>query len=102
MPKSQLNFFYDRRADVLYVSKGHPAFTDYEELSDNVILRTDPETKDVVGFTIMDFVRRFAQERPALRVPLTAKFQRVKAVRKPRIVAESRQRYRVKRKGASR
>ncbi len=58
----QLNFLYDREADVLYVSKGHPEYTDYQEL-DNLILRLDPRTMEIVGFTIIDFEGRFAQDK---------------------------------------
>ncbi len=91
----QLNFLYDREADVLYVSKGHPEYTDYQEL-DNLILRLDPRTKEIVGFTIIDFEGRFAQEHTPVTIPLKATFARTKS-RKPRAVAEKKSAYRLKR-----
>lgn len=92
----QLQFLYDHSADVLYVSNGHPIFTDYFELNDDVILRLDPQTKEVVGFTIVDFVGRFSKNAPPLIVPLNTTFERVS--RKRKVIAESKAIYRVKRK----
>jgi uncharacterized protein YuzE len=91
----QLNFLYDREADVLYVSKGHPDYTDYQEL-DNLILRLDPRTKEIVGFTIIDFEGRFAQNQTPVTIPLKATFARTRS-RKPRAVAERKSVYGVKR-----
>ncbi len=91
----QLSCLYDREADVLYVSKGHPEFTDYQEL-DNLILRLDPRTKEIVGFTIVDFEGRFAETQSAVTLPLKATFSRAK-LRKQGHVAETRSSYRAKR-----
>jgi uncharacterized protein YuzE len=91
----QLSFLYDREADVLYVSKGHPEYTDYQEL-DNLVLRLDPKTKEIVGFTIVDFEGRFAQDQSPVTIPLEATFARTKP-RKPRAASEKKSAYRVKR-----
>ena len=53
--KPDFKMFYDKEADVLYVTKGHPRFTDYIEYGDNIILRFQPNTRELVGFTITDF-----------------------------------------------
>ena len=71
----ELKFLYDEGADVLYVSLGHPEYTDYAEVNDDLILRFDPETKEIVGFTIIDFLTHFSQPEPRLRLPLEASFQ---------------------------
>ncbi len=71
----ELKFLYDEGADVLYVSLGHPEYTDYAEVNDDPILRLDPETKEVVGFTIIDFLAHFSQPKPRLHIPLEASFQ---------------------------
>jgi uncharacterized protein YuzE len=97
-----LNFLYDHAADVLYVSKGHPVFTDYVELNEDVILRLDPQTREVVGFTIVDFVGRFTKEALPLHVPLSATFERVNKKQKARVVAESKATYRAKRSAKAR
>ena len=97
MMNDQLNFLYDREADVLYVSKGHPEFTDYVELNNDIILRLDPATKEIVGFTIIDFAGRFASKTPPLAIPLLTTFERIAKKRKPKIIAESKASYRAKR-----
>lgn len=99
--QNQLNFLYDREADVLYVSKGHRAFTDYVELGDNLILRLDPKSKEIVGFTIIDFAARFAGKAPPLAVPLKATFERAGKTRRVKVAAEKKVKYRARRKRVS-
>ncbi|MBC8492987.1 MAG: DUF2283 domain-containing protein [Chloroflexi bacterium] len=71
----ELKFLYDEGADLLYVSLGHPEYTDYTEVNDDLILRLDPETKEIVGFTIIDFLAHFSRPKPRLHIPLAASFQ---------------------------
>ena len=52
---------YDGEADVLYVTHGAPEYTDYVEHSEDVILRLDPDTKRLVGITIIDFSQHFGK-----------------------------------------
>ena len=59
--KDGMKIFYDREADVLYATRGKPEYSDYVEHSDDVILRLDPETKQLIGFTIIDFSQHFAK-----------------------------------------
>ena len=70
-----MKIFYDREADVLYVTRGRPEFTDYVEHSDDVILRLDPETKRLVGFTIIDFSQHFAKQESDIALPFGIDFQ---------------------------
>ena len=84
---NQLNFLYDHAADVLYVSKGHPVYTDYVELNDDVILRLNPLTKEIVGFTIVDFIKCFVNKETPSNVPLTATIERVGGARETKMVA---------------
>jgi len=54
-----LQYFYDAEADVLYVSKGEPrAESDSDEVEEGVIARFDPVSREVVGFTILNFLKR--------------------------------------------
>ena len=100
--KDGLNFLYDHGADVLYVSKGHPVYTDYVELNDDIILRLDSQTREVVGFTIVDFVGRFAKGALPLRVPLSVTFEQANKKQKARVAVESKATYRAKRSGKAR
>ena len=46
---------YDGEADVLYVTRDTPEFTEYSQHSEDVILRLDPHTERLVGVTVIDF-----------------------------------------------
>ena len=94
----QLNFLYDQEADVLYVSLGKPEYTDYVELGNNLILRLDPGTKDVVGFTVIDFVAQAKHQDLPLRLPLQGFFERTPRSRKTRVAAEKKSTYNISRK----
>ena len=61
--KDGLKIVYDQEADVLYVTRGQPEYTDYVEYADDLILRFHPETKQLVGFTLVDFSQHFAKKR---------------------------------------
>lgn len=67
--------FYDREADVLYVTKGHPKYTDYVGYGENIILRFHPETKELVGFTIIDFSSSFAKKDTDFQLPFEVNFE---------------------------
>lgn len=72
--KPDFKMFYDTEADVLYVTKGHPPYTDYIEYGDNIILRFHPETKELVGFTITDFSLVFKTGRE-FKLPFRVNFE---------------------------
>ena len=56
--KSRSRIYYDREADVLYISFGEPKPTEGIEIGDGTILRIDPKTEEVVGLTILNFSKR--------------------------------------------
>ena len=72
---NRLKIFYDEEADVLYITNGNPKYTDYVEYTDDVILRFEPGTKKLVGFTIIDFSRHFAKKEPDIHFPFGVNFQ---------------------------
>ncbi len=73
--KDGMKIFYDRETDVLYVTRGKPEYTDYVEHSDDVILRLDPETKQLIGFTIIDFSQHFTKQESDITLPFGIEFQ---------------------------
>ena len=73
--KDEMKIFYDHEADVLYVTCGKPEYTDYVEYSDDVILRLDPETERLVGFTIIDFSQHFSKQESDITLPFSVDFQ---------------------------
>ena len=68
---SNLNLFYDKEADVLYFSKGKPsASDDSDETEDEVVIRRNPKTKEVTGFTILNFSKRSKRPDKSFKLPL--------------------------------
>ena len=75
--KNKIKYFFDKEADVLYFTKRKPSPKDIsEEVSDSIIVRIDPKTKKIIGFTILDFLKR--QVEKSIDLPLAANFELVK------------------------
>ena len=51
--------FYDKEGDVLYLSVGKPRRAVSQELGDDVLLRIDTETDEIIGLTVMNLSTRF-------------------------------------------
>ena len=75
----QLTVSYDKEADVLYITEGKPRESIGEIMNDGVIVRRDSKTREVVGFTIVDFTKHFTGAKPQ-RIPLKAHFSVMQAV----------------------
>ncbi len=74
--EQRLNFIYDHQADVLSISTGQSVYTDSDPLDENVILHVDPQTQAIVGFAIVDFIKRFVNKETPASVPIVATFER--------------------------
>jgi uncharacterized protein YuzE len=61
---------YDRDADVLYVSLGTPRRAVSREIGDDLLLRIDPATDEIVGLTVLNLSTRGDSD----PLPLTAMF----------------------------
>lgn len=69
----KLHYYYDKEADVFYLSQGKPsAKVTSLETSDEVILRLDPKTKRVRGFTILNFSKRSHNKNASIALPIEA------------------------------
>lgn len=55
----KMMFWFDKEGDILDISLGKPKEAISRELGDDIILRIDPKTNGVVGFTILNFEKRF-------------------------------------------
>ncbi len=62
--------YYDAESDVLYLSIGEPRRAISEELGDDVLLRVDPETGEVVGLTVLNLSSRFGAEQDPHILPI--------------------------------
>jgi len=52
--------FYDTEGDVLYLSVGEPRRAVSHEVGDDVLLRVDPQTGEIVGLTVLNLSARFS------------------------------------------
>jgi len=69
----KLYYSYDKDADTVYFSKGKPSSKDHsEETSDDVVLRVDQKTKEIRGFTILNFTKRTKGSLSPIQLPIEA------------------------------
>ena len=66
---AEMSVSYDRQSDVLYLSYGENREAISEENEDGVLVRRDPRSNEILGFTVVDFSRRFAQSDMPIILP---------------------------------
>ena len=68
--KNILRVFYDKGADVLYISQGKPSPNDEtHETEDEIVVRKNSKNGEVKGFTILNFLKRAANKSSAINLP---------------------------------
>lgn len=67
----RMSFFFDREADILYVSIGGKRKAISKEVGDDILIRVDPESNKVVGFTILNLTTRFKRMKEPKILPLS-------------------------------
>ena len=50
-----VNSFFDKEADVLYISFEEPVFSEVLESGSDTLIRFNPETFEITGVTILNF-----------------------------------------------
>ncbi len=60
--KEKVQWDYDAEADVLYISIGKPQKAEGIDLGNGVIVRVNPVTNEIIGFTILNPVQKTLQE----------------------------------------
>jgi len=70
MAQKNLAISYDPKADVLYCFYGAPQEAISEEVEGGVILRRDPDSREIVGFTVLDFLRHFRTKPGDVIIPM--------------------------------
>lgn len=69
----KLFYYFDKEADVFYLSQGKPSAKDItQERSDDVIIRINPRTKKIRGFSILNFTRRLRKAELPISLPINA------------------------------
>ena len=66
-----LNLYYDKEADVLYFSKGNPSAEDTsDEVDDEIVIRKNAKTKEITGFTILNFSQKNKKSTKGFNLPI--------------------------------
>ncbi len=68
-------FFFDKEGDVLDISVGKPKKARSEEIGEDIIVRIDPKTDEIVGFTILNFEKRFEKLKKGEKIALPLKMK---------------------------
>ena len=61
---------YDADTDILYLSIGEPRPAISREIGDDVVLRLDPNTGDIIGLTILNLSTRDTQDALPIKMSL--------------------------------
>ncbi len=57
--REKLRLWFDEEGDILEISIGKPKKAISKEMGADMLVRLDPKTKKVIGFTILNFTKRF-------------------------------------------
>ena len=61
---------YDKEGDILYLTRGKLTKEDTsEELGDDVVIWRNKKTKEVNGFTVLNFSKRSSKKKANLNLP---------------------------------
>lgn len=60
--RENLSWEYDDEADVLYISIGEPRSAEGVDIGEGVIVRIDPENKEVIGLTVLGISKKVLKE----------------------------------------
>lgn len=77
MTTKDIEFDYDEEADVLYISFGKPREAITEERG-NIGIRIDEKTKEVVGLTVIEFLKTFGKNHAPIRIPVSEILKTIK------------------------
>ncbi|MEA2075386.1 MAG: DUF2283 domain-containing protein [Euryarchaeota archaeon] len=69
--EKRLRMFFNKEGDVLDISIGDPKEAISKEVGDDILIRVDSKSKEVLGITILNFEKRFEQRKTEI-FPITA------------------------------
>ena len=75
--EKELKFFFDKQGDSLDIAIGEPEKAISREIGNDIVMRVEPETGEVVGFTILNFEKRFEHLNSSETLPITATFTEI-------------------------
>lgn len=78
MTIKEIEFDYDENADVLYITFGKPKEAIVEERG-NVGLRIDEKSNEVVGLTVIEFMKTFGKKHAPIKIDVMDILKSVKS-----------------------
>ena len=75
--EKELKFFFDKQGDSLDIAIGEPEKAISREIGNDIVVRVKPDTGEVVGFTILNFEKRFEHLNSSETLPITATFTEI-------------------------
>ncbi len=78
--EKRLRFFFDKKGDVLDMVIGKPREAVSKEIGNDIVVRIDPKTKEILGFTILNFEKRFEHVDRTETLPITATFTQIEGM----------------------
>jgi uncharacterized protein YuzE len=75
--EKNLKFFFDKKGDILDIAIGEQSEAISKELDNDVVMRIDPKTKEIIGFTILNFEKRFERLENSETLPIAATFSHI-------------------------
>lgn len=77
---NKLHYYFDKEADVFYLSQGKPSPHDRTlEAKNDVLLRVDARG-NVRGFTVLNFAHRLGKNFSSIELPIEAKLSLLKTL----------------------
>lgn len=67
--KQKVSISYDRDADVMYLSF-QDVQAEAEEIEEGIFARYNPRDKSLIGFTVLNFSKKFSLVPKAIEIPL--------------------------------
>jgi len=71
--EGKINFFFDENGDVLDITIGKPRKAVAKELKNDIAVRVDPRSGEIVGIVILNFMKRFRLKRKPEKIELPVK-----------------------------
>jgi len=71
--EGKINFFFDEEGDVLDITFGKPRKAVAKELRNDIAVRVDPKTGEIVGIVILNFLERFRLKKKTEQIELPVK-----------------------------
>lgn len=71
--EGKINFFFDEEGDVLDITFGEPRKAVAKELKNDIAVRVDPKSGEIVGIVILNFTKRFRLRKRIEKIELPFK-----------------------------